>query len=551
MLTSLFRTIDPPAPAEAPVVISTRVSVSEERAIPRARTTAEIGGWIVYHPRYEVFLRRAGIRTAKAAYQLPGEIVAGHPDRHVVRGELVMGLAKKCVYLKREHISSYRFKFRNQREGFGWVSRAEREAVVLRTLEEQGLPGPQWLAYGEDAEGRGFLLVDELAEAQDLRDTLKTQPDPEVRLTGIRQAATMIAKVHAAGFTTPDLTAKHLFVNPSSVQATLIDWQSAEILDAVDVGKITKQLANFAASLPAECTVRDRVKFLVCYRRAMMKLGVSMPKLAALSHAIEIATEPRAKKSNIRDQQAGTPQRLVWLAGEAVCAIPEVAAEWPTPADGTPFYVEAESGPQVEERVTLASGRRAVLTRFHTCDPWGRVVAALREKPWRSPAAKAGRILFHLERHAIPAPRLLAFGQRNRNRHTCDSFLLAEPTPPTTGMCVRLSEAKLSGHDHRQLLVQAGVLLRRLHEARLRLVLGATGRPVFNLTDTGLMLDSPFSVELQRSITPQERASDVKRFIQCELAGLSQADQARFTLGYLGHDWADRTTRRKFLANLR
>ena len=106
-------------------------------------------------------------------------------------------------------------------------------------------------------------------------------------------------------------------------------------------------------------------------------------------------------------------QRLVWLAGEAVCAVPEVAAVWPRPAIAPPFY---GFGPDGASQVKFA-GRDAILLRGRTSAPFGRFRAWLRAIPWRSPGVTVGRVLFHLERYGVPAVRLLAFGQRFTQNH--------------------------------------------------------------------------------------------------------------------------------------
>ncbi len=123
-------------------------------------------------------------------------------------------------------------------------------------------------------------------------------------------------------------------------------------------------------------------------------------------------------------QQPPVPdQRLVWLAEEAVCAVPAVAASWPRPAACAPFYGE----PAGTRRVTLPDGRAAELVTGTSAAPFARLRAWLRGRPWRSPGATLGRVLFHLERYGLPAPRLLAFGQRLTGRASADWFALYEP----------------------------------------------------------------------------------------------------------------------------
>ena len=133
---------------------------------------ATAAGRIAIHPRHRDWLHECGLDTAADILALRGEVVCGHADRHVVKVELRSGTASRAAFLKREHVVGRRAKLRNWLSGFGWVSRAEREARTLRRLEELGLPGPQWLAHGEDASGKAFLLIEELTGAVPLREHL-------------------------------------------------------------------------------------------------------------------------------------------------------------------------------------------------------------------------------------------------------------------------------------------------------------------------------------------------------------------------------------------
>jgi tRNA A-37 threonylcarbamoyl transferase component Bud32 len=457
--------------------------------------------WIVFHPRYERFLRRCGVVSPEAALDLPGEVVCGHPDRHVARVELGAG---RVVYLKREHAVGVRVRLRNARAGFGWVSRCEREAATLQRLEAAGLPGPQWLAYGADGAGRAFLIVDELP-AVELRAFLS---DTGVSAFDRRQlaerAGRAVADLHDAGFGTPELAAKHLFVDPASLAVTLLDWQSSGPLADADR---PRQLAGLHATLSADLAgPRLRLRFLRAYLGGRKAAGMAR---AVMAHADRIRD-----RSSVRDQRRPAPaQRLVWLAGEAVCVVPELVPDWPTPPTAAPFY----DAPPGEEWVTFPDGRRALLVRYRTVDPLGRLAAVLREKPWRSPAARAARVLFHLERHGVPGPKLLAFGQRLTGPAAAESFVLYEP--PTALPLPNLREC--------------GRVLRTLHDAGCRL----TARPDSPM----LRIDSPDAVALTRR---PDRIGDLR----ATCAGLSRTDRARVVRGYTG---SDPTAFRPTLARLR
>jgi tRNA A-37 threonylcarbamoyl transferase component Bud32 len=520
----------PPKPSEAEVSepeSSQEKNVSLTSAIhapPHPQPLSPRGGEgrnFVTHPRFRTWLEKCGVTTAEAAFTLAGEVVSGHVDRHVVRVELHGGSGRRTVFLKREHTAGLKARLRNRLAGFGWVSRCEREAMTLAKLEAAGLPGPQWLAYGRDAAGRGFLLVDELTGAVELRAFLTehTLAEEERRVLSDRIGRTL-AEVHAAGFGTPELAAKHLLVRPGPMAVSLIDWQSCPPPGAVKPADCDRWLATLHATLADElATPMDRLRVLWAYRRTLRMTGQQPgSRFGAWVRSIAATADGLLNKSSVRAQRqpvvTDVCQRLVWLAGEQAVAIPEVAAGWPTPPTGEPFYSPTPNPPGGHrERHTMPDGRDAVLVRFTTTDPLGRFVAAVRERPWRSPAAVAARVLFHLQRHAIPAPALLAFGQRMVSRRTCDSFLVGELPPNPTAITDYLSRPEGTAEGKQGVLRECGRLLRRLHAAGCRPCPSAGANdPLFVVSDGTVFVGSPFAVTLSRRPSEPERQLDLNRF---------------------------------------
>jgi len=480
-------------------------------------------GTIHFHPRYEHFLKRCGLETAADVLDLSGEIVCGHPTRHVARVEL----KNRVVYLKREHVVGWQDRFKNARAGFGWVSKCEREARTLQRLEAAGLTGPQWLAYGTDVEGRAFLMIDELAGTEARRLLGDTSLSLAQRRKAIAAAGRSAAALHDAGFATPELAAKHLFVGPDRDSATLIDWQSAPPPGTVAEAERIRSLAGLHASVAEDLAgPRDRLRFLRAY------LGTRGRTRHRLRSIEKLAAKQRSRSSK-RDQRQSTvtaPQRLVWLRGEEVCAIPDLVPFWPRDVDGPPFYIEGHSQHD-EEWVTFSNGRRGLVKRFRTTDLLGRTFAALRGRPWRSPGATAGRILFHLERFGIPAPRLLAFGQRTTGRTTAESFVLFEPTP--NGFAVSAAIERFSAENRDELLNGAGRLLRRLHDAGCRLRSAKNPR-LTAFEDGKLELSSPFAVELFKRISNAVRARDQTELCNRELGISNDSDRQTVLASYAG-----------------
>ncbi len=463
----------------------------------------EPGGTLTVHPAFSGLFRRLGLTTAAAFLDLAGEIVSGHPDRHVVRIELPG--AHHAFYLKRQHVVSWREKLRNWWAGFGAVSRCEREGQILQQLHAQQLPAPRWAAFGA-AGGRAFLLVEEVPQAVELRQLLANhQLSSAERYRLATQLGQALAAVHAAGFTTPALSAKHVWVNRASLTVTFLDWPATQRKTVPQAQRI-EPLAALHASVAAElASPRQRLRVLHAYGE--------ISDVARIQQRAQRLLQRRS----IRDQRlapvptatATTAQRLVWLAGEAVCAIPEVAAQWPRPVIAPPFYGPPENGRNRSGETRLWWGHRpAILVRGRAFAPWGRLRAWWRAVPWRSPAATAARVLFHLERYGLAAPRLLAFGQRWVGCSWAEWFVLYEPV---RGSPVREQWTWATAKQRQRLRGLLVEYLTRLHDAGVVVVDPATA---FAVDDSGVALTTPLAVRLVHAVHQRRRRRDLRRLLR-------------------------------------
>jgi tRNA A-37 threonylcarbamoyl transferase component Bud32 len=517
------------------------------------RTNARNGSFFVAHPKHRVWLRSNGITTGDDAMALRGEIIGGHPDRHVARVEL----SDRTLFVKRELVVGRRTRLKNWWIGAGAVSRSEREAKVLRKLEAAGLPCPQWLAYGEDSTGRAFLITEEFEGASELRSALNQITD---RTALAERIGKYLAELHEATFGTPELAAKHLFVNPETFELALLDWQSAVSGSAPTNTERTKWFGNFHATLSNEfVTSRERLRLLWAYRRVVRASrrgredAVPLPRFSQQVRAILYAAEFVAGRSSVRQQRQNgrndLQQRLVWLDGEAAVAIPEIARGWPTPASAEPFYRDsADDAPDVASVwVTFAEGQRGIVHRFETSDSVGRAVAALRERPWRSPASRFARLLFLLASHGIPAPRLYAFGQRAKSAVTTESFVAFERIDDALSWQHYFTDAERTNWERRRSLQSCGELMRMLHVAGCRWA--DSPESLFQVIagdPSKITIGSPLAVELKRKVSSGERNRDLQRFRN----GLSRAETGWFLRGYLGEKWAVRRIRRSFASGV-
>ena len=462
-------------------------------------------------PSMKESFRALGLTTPEAFLDIPGEIVSGHPDRHVMRVVLANGQA---AYLKREHCIRLKDRYRNWRANFGWVSKSLREGRLLQHLERAGLPGPKWLAFGEDRLGRAFLLIEEIAGASDLRRYSPPNPDElAVRL------GRLCAEFHEAGFDHPDLFAKHLLIDPATDALTLIDWPRALIRFDIPWKNRIRALAALHATFSDDrVSGRQRFRFLWAYLRvvaaslrdARSGRGATGLQFGQLARSIDAESKNLLCWRGIREQRhpplAGNAQRLVWLDGEALCAIPDIADQL-TPEVRSGFYDPRNNN----SLLSLRDGTQARLevgihgSQLKRC--WSRI----RRRDWRSPEMLKARLLFHLERHRIPAPKLLAYGQRHHWRTTA-SFLLHEAIPDNAlAFAAAMREAD---EDTRHLfLKQLANVVARLHDA------GCEVRALDSFTvteESGLLtivVSVPGCLRLHRHLSERQRKTDCERLL--------------------------------------
>jgi tRNA A-37 threonylcarbamoyl transferase component Bud32 len=454
----------------------------------------ESGGTLTVHPAFAELFARFNLTSASAFWELPGEVVSGHADRHVMRVELPG--ESRVFYLKRQHIVGWRERLRNRLAGFGWVSRCAREVSLLRELEAANLPAPRWAAHGTIG-NRAFLLVEEVANAIPLRELLSDNTlSPAQHRELAERIGTAIGAVHAAGFRTPDLTAKHILVNRDTLALTFLDWQSAQNPASRERAEHERSLGALQASVPplnASRATRLRVWNAYCTATA------TPPERVA---KVLTAAQFQAKRRSIRDQTQpqATAQRLVWLAGEAVCAIPEIAAHWPENPLSPPFYGFGANG---TSQVRIA-GRNATLVRGCENEPLARLRAWWRATPWRSPGVTIGRVLFHLQRYGVPAPQLFAFGQRLTTATQAEWFALYE-TPP--GLPLRKWRFTASSAARRIALQSACECLHRMHESSCVVT---DCEHAFAIHDGRVSVANPQAVRIVRRVTANMRKRNAR-----------------------------------------
>lgn len=427
-------------------------------------------GWLKVQQSRQGVFANCGLACARDFLNLPGVVVSGHVGRNVSR----VRIGDEVCYLKREHRVRWRDRWRNMLEGFGPVSISKREADVLFHLELRSLPGPKCLAVGE-VDGQAFVLVEEAHEAIDLR-ILPASGDNLARELGC-----IIAELHEAGIDQPDLFAKHFLINPETSRITILDWQRARIRKEVRVRSRTRSLAALRATC-AEAILNCEVWDVLLDSYATYSV-LSLP--ADFKELVAREAAKLVRRSSIRSQLVppSAQQELVRIDGEMVCAIPEVAQELELVDVIASLYDPANAG----RKYRFRNGREGLLHVARYCFPVEKWWAKLRGKHWRASEVRMARMLFHLEKHGIPAPKLLAYGQ-----HENGAFCLFEP----------LESRSVNGADQ----PAVGRLLDRLHEAGCSL----SGNP-FGMEGMAAVVAEPRCLRLNRRLSRSIRAKDQAR----------------------------------------
>jgi tRNA A-37 threonylcarbamoyl transferase component Bud32 len=386
------------------------------------------------NPRYRELLDALDLRAPEQFLGLPAVVVSGHPQRHVAR--TVLGSLP--AYLKREHRVHWRDRFASWLAGYGFVTKSQREAMTLQALGKAGIGCPGWIAFGEDDQGRAFLLVRALASAVDLRRFLHGSrgENPHVRREVARQIGIALARTHAAGFDHPDLYSKHVFVGDDGTSIYFLDWQRSR-LGPVDEQRRIRDLAALDATLAGElASERDRWTCSRAYQKyrggsASAPGSVIGAGGKAFARAVRRRAQSLARTGHVQEARHAVgdeTQELIWLDGEALCITPRFLEELEGNVPECVRVSEATEGydETALSFVSLPGGRRGFLVRSRRSEPLRWLWAQFRGKPLTTSEVRRAGLLFRRQRQGHPAPRLLAFGQRCSLPWRTESFLLTE-----------------------------------------------------------------------------------------------------------------------------
>jgi hypothetical protein len=157
-------------------------------------------------------------------------------------------------------------------------------------------------------------------------------------------------------------------------------------------------------------------------------------------------------------------QNLIWLHGEALC----VTRDFQDALDGqVPDYFDGHGQDPgygaTRRRVTAPGAACGELVRRSSSRPLRWLWCRLRGRTLVPPELEDAGTLFRLQRYGVKTIKILAMGQRHGRPWQTQSFLLTAKPTASVGAAAWLAAATI--RRRRQVLRQAGDMLRRMHEA--------------------------------------------------------------------------------------
>jgi heptose I phosphotransferase len=438
-------------------------------------------GFVEFSDAYRSLLREEGLTEPAHVLGLEGMVVSGHSGRDVSRLILGSGPNAVTVYLKREWRVPWTVRLESFFTGFGLASRSLREARTLQALQRELLPAPEWMAVGEDGRGAAFLMLREVPGAIELREYLRKETDSSRRRRTARRLGRELARLHEAGFAHPDLYAKHVLVDARGERVWFLDWQRSWRGRRPGWSARRRDLAALHVTLADElATPRER---LTCLHAYLPRRPQTAPKrrprpgfLRALLAAVDTAADRLRRHRHIAEKRQTTlpHQRQEWrcIEGQALCVTPGAGEAWlERGPDGWLSLDRQPASPAggfSRRWLAAPDGERALLVRRNGRLSLAEVGGWLLGRSPTSPEQRQATLLFRLQRHAVPAPCVLAMGQRQRLPWQRDSFLLTAPDADAVRLDAWLSRRRESAAEQatrRRVLREAGAVLHRMHEA--------------------------------------------------------------------------------------
>lgn len=385
------------------------------------------------HPKYREHFASLGFTQASDFLSLTGTVISGHPDRQVSK----VSIGNVDALLKVEHRVPWKQRWENAWQGFGFVSKSEREAKVLQRLESTSIHVPQWLACGEDEQGQAFLLLELIPNVLPLVRYLEQIRHRRCILSKLGQT---VAQLHAQGFDHPDLYANHVLIQPETETLWLIDWQRSRHRSVVPWKLRCRDLSALSATLLDDLVSdRERLVFMKSYLEEANSLHLLQPCLQRITKLHNKLRQRRHIRSKLRLSSETHSPRLISIDGERLQITPAFQQRWPDWHGKTivemPFDSEVVHDQSRHQQADISPQR----TRMN--------------------------LLNRLHRYGVIVPQVLAISDVSQDDGWIESSLLTLPPSGTISVKEYIHSQVLSVRHRAKLLRSVGQTLAKIHQA--------------------------------------------------------------------------------------
>ncbi len=454
------------------------------------------------HPDYRALLESAGLTTFDALFAAgERDQVDGHGLRSVSRLELRdAGGTPVVIFLKRQWGSGARKSWRDLLRLTWPTTPAEREWKNTMRLTRADIPVAAPVGWGRSDEGghpRALIAFRQVAGpslAEWIYASAAAPPPPRLRCAVAEAVGRAVRRLHSAGFSFPDLYAKHLYLvdlESGAPRVVLIDVQRLRSLTAA---RKVKDLAALQVSTEVPGVLRtDRMRVWASYR-GRRRLDSATRALIGRIEETAALMPGRGRDPNLLDGRRTAPPGAVPLAEENIVVVDRGRllvneAFRPMLEAAGLMTLDAIMGLEAGEMFRLgpgrstvrleladpAGGKRAVYLKRHTKVPFRtKLRRTLSLNPPISFAMREMRGIVRLADIGIASMRPAAVGEQithgGRQERSCTiTEEIAGATQADdyveTNFSGELSVDQVAAK--RRLVLQMADLARRLHRARL------------------------------------------------------------------------------------
>lgn len=440
--------------------------------------------WHVRGDVADLLFNADGLRLPHWIKSGQARIVKHGPHRTVYHVQL----DDRSIYIKHNRVPDIRAVLSQ------WVqtSKGRRELNCIEKLAAASVPTIAPLALGEQRKAGLVLenyLVTEAIEnvlsldrfVQETWPKLSAEAQPRLRLNLTRSLAELVARLHRAGATHPDLHSGNILVRVNSdhtVALFLVDLQEAGSVRSVGWRQSRDDLLAFGLFFLTMGREIDRARFLRRYLELRPELQLNWKtKARELEQALRLTARRFWRKLDYRcvtNNRRFLYRNSGQAHGHAVSEIGN-AMLWtllrdpdaPLKTGSAQVLKRSPSSEVVRLSMPLAGAATEVVYKRFNCP---KPLDALRATVHHSPALRAWHAGHGLLIRRIPTPRPLAVIERTPGLLIRETYLLSQFIPNSRSLKDYVADLAASGpagvrqHRLRALIFQLAELVRRMHE---------------------------------------------------------------------------------------